>query len=108
MSALSRVENTPNGPIAFIVASPIFPVGAPDYRPGTIFEFEVLNLDGGGLHRLLNHAEYYAIGSEIGFWGRLISLTPSVSTHQGLALMRDKPVLRARIEVLPAEIPTEQ
>jgi hypothetical protein len=66
---------------------------------GSKVSFEVLETDVGTLKKLVGSGQYFVADSETHFFGRLDSLEPCVSTHTGLARMRDRPTLLGTVSV---------
>lgn len=106
MAALSLLPK--NGP-SHIVASPIFWLNPPKLRQGEKLLFEVLEKDAASLEGLLNKLEQFSIGShEYSFTGKLTCLVPCESSHEGLALLRDKATLRGELTIVSVGVPTVQ
>jgi len=98
MAALSIVRD--DGP-ATLVTNGLFLLSEIDnLTPGSKIAFEVLESDVFGLQDLVGETHYYAMGSQIAFWGRIEPLEPCESTHPGLACLRARPTLRGCITVL--------
>jgi hypothetical protein len=66
-----------------------------------IGDLEVFEVDAGELKSLVGaHRCFYIDETSGAFWARLSSLEPCVSTHHGLALLRDKPTLQGVLIVV--------
>lgn len=100
MTSLSIVEEREDGrPIARVIAAPLFPISPLVFDPGATVIFELFESDSSALARRVGEVCLYAIASDAKFWAKLISLEPCISTHEGLAHMRNRPTLRATFEV---------
>lgn len=105
MACLSIIRE--RGPTT-IAADPIFPLDALNVRGGGEFSFEVFDVDDCELKAFIGEHRCFFIDDTSGtFWARLQSLEPCVSTHPALALMRDRPTLRA-VLVIVEEVATRQ
>lgn len=102
MACLSVFRENKKG--AVVAANPIYIVYPPaDLKRATLLKFEMLEADASMLSHMVGEYNYYAIGSDIAFWGILKSLVPCQSTASGLALLRDKPSLMGVIEMYDDE-----
>ena len=98
MACLSIIHD--GGP-ATVAANPIFSLDPIDPRGDAEFRFEVFEADAAELKTLVGEYRCFYIDSTDGvFWARLKSLEPCVSSHQGLALLRDKPILRGILVIV--------
>ena len=98
MTCLSILRE--RGP-ATVAANPIWPLDALNIRGGGEFRFEVFDVDASQLKAIIGAHRCFYINETSGtFWARLQSLDPCVSTHPGLALLRDKPTLRGVLVVV--------
>lgn len=86
MAALSVLKDG----IFVVCANPIFPISDVD---GTL-TFEVFEADAASLKRSLGKLDEYCLDDKH-FSGKLVSLEMCRSTHPGLALLRNKPTMRA-------------
>ena len=92
MACLSIVRES--GPTT-VAANPIFLLDPMSSKSGVEVAFEVFEADGGELKSLIGEHRCFYIDDNVGvFWARLKSLEPCVSTHPGLALLRNTPTLR--------------
>jgi hypothetical protein len=77
------------------VANPIYPLDPLSVGRGAEIGFEVLEADADRLKTLIGEYRCFYINVESGaFWAQLKSLEPTVSTHPGLAGLRNEPTLR--------------
>jgi len=84
-----------------VAANPIFPLDALNVRGEKEIRFEVFDADANELKAIVGTHQCFYIDETSGvFWARLRSLEPCVSTHPGLALLRDKPTLRGVLVVV--------
>ena len=84
-----------------VAANPIFPLDALNVRGEGEFRFEVLDAAASQLKAIVGMHRCFYIDETSGvFWAQLRSLEPCVSTHPGLALLRDKPTLRGVLVVV--------
>ena len=98
MTCLSVLHD--GGPV-IVAANPIFPLDPVTVRGGAEIRFEVFEVDAGKLKSLVGAHRCFYIDQKTGvFWARLNSLERCVSTHPGLALLRDKPTLRGVLIVV--------
>ena len=82
-------------------ANPIFLLDALNIRGGGEFRFEVLDAVASQQKAIVGMHQCFYIDETSGvFWAQLRSLEPCVSTHPGLALLRDKPTLRGVLVVV--------
>lgn len=100
MASLSYFDDELNGFV--LAANAIFPISPVEV--GKTFAFEVIEDDASGLRNLFNKDVRYHVEGTV-FTGRLKSASKRQSTHQGLRLLRDKPTLRADIDVLSLQSP---
>jgi len=99
MACLSML-NEESGSGSFVVcANPIFVLAEPQWQEGAELTFEVLESDVGSLLSQTGTLKEYALDGQP-FWGKLTTLERCVSTHQGLALLRDKPALRGALTII--------
>ena len=104
MACLSIIRD--GGP-STVAANPIFPLDPIDRRGDAEFWFEVLEAAAAELKTLVGeHRCFYIDSTGEVFWAKLRSLEPCVSSHQGLALLRDKPTLRGILVIVKE--PTRQ
>jgi hypothetical protein len=98
MACLSIIRD--GGP-ATIAANPIFLLDPIDPRGDTEFRFEVFEADAGDLKSLVgDHRCFYIDSTSEVFWAKLKSLEPCMSSHRGLAQLRDKPTLRGVLMIV--------
>ena len=98
MACLSIIRD--GGP-AMVAANPIFPLDPIDPRGDAEIRFEVFEADADESLQLVGEHRCFYIDSADGvFWAKLKSLEPCVSSHQGLALLRDKPTLRGILVIV--------
>jgi hypothetical protein len=91
-----------------LVANPIFVLRhPPDFAAGGTITFEVLEVDAEGLKAILNRPTTFALDGR-SFSGSLTHLGKNISTHPGLALLREKPTLRGAITVFPVSSSSRQ
>jgi hypothetical protein len=77
-----------------VVADSIFPLASFTIRDEAEIRFEVLEKDADELKSLVGKHQCFYIDETSGvFWAGLKCLNPCISTHRGLALLRDKPTL---------------
>lgn len=101
MSCLSILDGK-----AFVVcANPVFVIGSTELRVDELLTFEVFEDDAGYLSKLVGTIREFALGDDP-FWAEVTSLTPCVSTHQGLSMLRNKPTLRALLTIKNHAQPT--
>jgi hypothetical protein len=97
MSALSiQLENG----IFSICANPIFPISEFSASLGSQFVFEVFEADAHSLKFRIGQIDHFAMDGAA-FWAKVTSLEPCVSTHTGLALLREKPTMRGVLTLEP-------
>ena len=98
MACLSIIRD--GGP-ATVAANPIFPLDPVIIRGGAEIRFEVFEVNAGELKSLVGAHRCFYIDETSGvFWARLNRLERCVSTHRGLALLRDKPTLQGVLVVV--------
>ena len=89
-----------NKPPAVVVSASGFWISRPEtLHAGSNIVFEVLESNVGSLEELVGRDEYFVLDANTHFHGRLQSLAPCSSTHQGLARMRERATLRGVISV---------
>jgi len=96
MACLSISEDA--GPLV-VCANPIFLLSPPQWSEGAEIVFEVLEPDAQHLRTLLGTVQEYALDGKP-FRGRLASLEPCESSHQGLRLLRNQAPLRGVLTIV--------
>jgi hypothetical protein len=95
----------PDDSPATVAANPIFPLEPFAIRTSAEIKFEVFEADAAELKTLVGEYRcFYIDGAGGTFWAQLKTLERCVSTHPGLAMLRDKPTLRGVL--LPVREPT--
>ncbi|MGH7173894.1 MAG: hypothetical protein ACRELG_26755 [Gemmataceae bacterium] len=83
-----------------VAANPIYPLTAISAPLPDRIEFEILESDAALLAAHIGTPQTFYIDGESGvFFARVSQLVPEISTHPDLALSRDKPTLRACLEI---------
>ena len=84
-----------------VAANPIYPVSELSALTSGSIEFEILESDADLLVAHVGTPHVFYISDETGtFDARLSPFVRVISTHPGLALMRDRPTLRGRLEII--------
>ena len=91
-----------NGLPSVVIANPIFPTSPVEFNNGVGITLEVLERNSAVLKTLIGKERRYVFGTE-SFWARLDCLDLCDSTHQGLALLRDKETLKGLLVITRME-----
>jgi hypothetical protein len=83
--------------IFVVCANPIFPIS--DSGEEGKVTFEVFEQDATSLKLRLGKVESYCMDDGEPFFGELISLEACLSTHPGLAFLREKPTMRGVMKI---------
>ena len=87
-----------------VAANPIFPISPLSAPAGGSIEFEVFEHDAELLIAHVGTSHLFYINDDTGAFAAMLSpFVRIISTHPGLALMRDRPTLRGRLEIIETE-----
>ena len=104
MACLSwKLEHTKGFVVA---ANPIYLLSDLGVTTNGSIEFEILESDADLLIDYVSVPHTFYINDDTGvFTARLSPFVRTISTHSGLALVRNQPVLRGRLEIIKALAP---